>query len=904
MNYPLISEYIDAIKNAEDNFNELTNLRPVYNDEGDIIMSSGNYAVVFKMTDGEKFYAVKCFTREQEGREEAYSLISKELCKVDSPYIVKTKYYKRELFVDTTQSEDNEFPVLIMDWIEGKTLSAFLHDIASEYEIRCSYWSQYEEDCVLFELRCLPANFLRMSSWLLKQSFAHGDLKPDNIIIKEDGACVMIDYDGMYVPLMKGIPQKNMGTPNYIHPIYNTNNLNKDADNYAISIIALSLQAFSINPELLIHANDFCIIEGNNVLSNYVYLLNQNTSLLLDDSFKDLLSIFTHVLSRNTLNPEYFDYSVSNILSNPHFDQFNTEVSDDEILYAWKDKYGVLYSLDGKKVLRSTQSLNGMEYHIREGVRVICSRAFQGQKLKAIILPPSVISIGGLAFANNDNMEYCNIPQSVQYIEDNNPWGGCFNIKSMNNLSPSYTIDDGILYSSDYKTAYGFIYWHQDVSLRGNTKKIAANAFWSSRTKYENSIKNVNLGTVEKIGYHAFDSCKAATFTQGCLNQLDYGAFENCKSLESIDISRVTSIRKRTFYGCDKMNTITFSDELMYIGEKAFEGCQSLRKLNIPNAVIFISSDSLDGCVALESIQVAENNICYCSEDGVLYNKDRSIILKFPGNKTSDEFVIPDTVQTVNDSSFSNNEYIKSIICNHPLQSFKANVFNGTSHISNCEITLDEKADIESLWNLGYYILCNKQLSAETHSYGYELIQKAAEMNHPLSQLLLAWSYKYAWNGVSDNAKYIFWLRRSANNDCHRAIAELGIALYVGKVVQRDCCESFKLLNHLDELGPDIARICKGNFYAILGLIYERGEVNKKQNFEMAVDYYRKGTKWSDGNAEYFLGRCFEYGRGVSVDLSEAKMLYSNAKSRGRKGASEALERVLNKLKPNDDLPF
>lgn len=61
MNYPLISEYIDAIKNAEDNFNELTNLRPVYNDEGDIIMSSGNYAVVFKMTDGEKYYAIKCF---------------------------------------------------------------------------------------------------------------------------------------------------------------------------------------------------------------------------------------------------------------------------------------------------------------------------------------------------------------------------------------------------------------------------------------------------------------------------------------------------------------------------------------------------------------------------------------------------------------------------------------------------------------------------------------------------------------------------------------------------------------------------------------------------------------------------------------------------------------------------
>lgn len=66
MNYPLISEYIDAIKNAEDNFNELTTLRPVYDEGGEIVMSSGNFAVVFKMKDESsgKPYAVKCFLRE------------------------------------------------------------------------------------------------------------------------------------------------------------------------------------------------------------------------------------------------------------------------------------------------------------------------------------------------------------------------------------------------------------------------------------------------------------------------------------------------------------------------------------------------------------------------------------------------------------------------------------------------------------------------------------------------------------------------------------------------------------------------------------------------------------------------------------------------------------------------
>lgn len=51
MNYPLISEYIEAIKSAEDNFEELSYLRPVLGDDGLPIMTGGNFAVVFKMKD-------------------------------------------------------------------------------------------------------------------------------------------------------------------------------------------------------------------------------------------------------------------------------------------------------------------------------------------------------------------------------------------------------------------------------------------------------------------------------------------------------------------------------------------------------------------------------------------------------------------------------------------------------------------------------------------------------------------------------------------------------------------------------------------------------------------------------------------------------------------------------------
>ena len=130
MQYPLISEYIEAIRYAEDNFDKLSNLRPVLDDNGKPVMSSGNFAVVFKMKDIEtgKMYAVKCFTREQEEREERYREIIKVLEHVKSPYFVSTQYYDKELFVDTSQGDETEFPVLVMDWVDGYPVDQFIQD--------------------------------------------------------------------------------------------------------------------------------------------------------------------------------------------------------------------------------------------------------------------------------------------------------------------------------------------------------------------------------------------------------------------------------------------------------------------------------------------------------------------------------------------------------------------------------------------------------------------------------------------------------------------------------------------------------------------------------------------------------------------------------------------------------
>ena len=237
MNYPLISEYIEAIKSAKDNFKELTNLYPIPDDRGEPVMTSGNFAVVFMMQniDTGKFYALKCFTKEQERRAESYRLIAEELMKVESSYLVSLRYLEKELFVDTTQTDETEFPVVLMDWVNGKTLEKYLREIL------------YDK----YALEMLAYRFSQLAQWLIPQPFAHGDLKPDNILVREDGTLVLVDYDGMYVPAMKGQKARELGSPDFRHPLRTENDFDEHIDDFPLISILLSLKSISLNPQLL-----------------------------------------------------------------------------------------------------------------------------------------------------------------------------------------------------------------------------------------------------------------------------------------------------------------------------------------------------------------------------------------------------------------------------------------------------------------------------------------------------------------------------------------------------------------------------------------------------------------------------------------------------------------------------
>lgn len=291
MNYPLISEYIVAIKSAEDNFDELSYLRPVLNDDGMPIMSVGGFSVVFKMKDKRdgKLYAVKCFTEEQEGRAESYKLIADELEYVSSNYLTSIKYLDNELFVDTDQSDEDEFPVLLMDWVEGKTLDVYIKE---------NIYNQYA-------LEILAYQFNKMASWLLTQPFAHGDLKTDNILIKDDGLLVLVDYDGMYVPAMKGQQAREIGSPGFRHPLRCPEEFNEHIDDFAIASIALSLKAIALMPSLYINygGNDRLLFSERDfhILCDSA-CLTALQSLMTDKEFVTLYGIFMIAWAENDLS--------------------------------------------------------------------------------------------------------------------------------------------------------------------------------------------------------------------------------------------------------------------------------------------------------------------------------------------------------------------------------------------------------------------------------------------------------------------------------------------------------------------------------------------------------------------------------------------------------------------------
>ena len=556
MQYPLISEYLAAIRDAHDNLDKLRHLVPVLDNYGEPYRSSGAFAVVFKMKDEQtgKCYALKCFTEEQEGRAEAYRQIAEELEFVDSTYITYVKYLEKELFVDSN-CEDNEFPVLLMDWIEGETMETYIAD---------HYMDNYAMSMLCYR-------FCKMAAWLRSQPFAHGDIKPDNIMVHSDGTLTLVDYDGMFVPAMKGQKSPTIGTKGFSHPLRTIDDFDETIDDFALASIALSLKAISLNPSLLDEygASDRLLFSA----ADYLDLSNSQTftalqSLLADEEARTLMSMF--LLASAQKNLSMCSFRLFNMQKPKEEKVWSTEVTDEDLENAVEDEFGVKYSKDWKRLLKAPERLRG-KYSIRKGVKVIGDLAFGDCKfLTNINIPNSVTTIGDGAFAYCKSLTNINIPNSVTTIGEG-VFCGCDSLTSITIPSSVVTI-----------IGNPFCYWHSN--LYNESKAFI----------YEDHVLfNKNKTTL--IAYIA----KETNYTiPNSVTTIENWAFGGCNSLTSINIpNSVTTIGEGAFWGCDSLTSINIPNSVTKIEGGAFRHCKSLTNINIPNSVTTIGNSAFSGCI-------------------------------------------------------------------------------------------------------------------------------------------------------------------------------------------------------------------------------------------------------------------------------------------------------------------
>ena len=559
MQYPLISEYLAAIRDAHDNLDKLSHLVPVLDNYGEPYRSSGAFAVVFKMKDEQtgKCYALKCFTEEQEGRAEAYRQIAEELEFVNSPYITFVKYLEKELFVDSN-CEDNEFPVLLMDWIEGETMETYIAD---------HYMDNYAMSMLCYR-------FCKMAAWLRSQPFAHGDIKPDNIMVRPDGTLTLVDYDGMFVPAMKGQTSPTIGTKDFSHPLRTIDDFDETIDDFALASIALSLKAISLNPSLLNEygASDRLLFSA----ADYLDLSKSKTmtalqGLLADEETKILLSMFLLVSAKKNLS--MCSFRLLNV-EKPKEEVWSTKVTDEDLANAVEDEFGVKYSKDWKRLLKAPNGLKG-KYSIRKEVKVIGDMAFFWyESLTTINIPNSVTTIGEFAFWGDKSLTSITIPSSVVTIIGNpfSNWHG-----DLYNESKAFIYEDHVLFNKNKTTLIAYRAKETNYIIPNSVTTIGEDAFWGCE-----SLSNINIpNSVKTIGDLAF---------------------LGCKSLTNINIpNSVKTIGNLAFRNCKSLTTINIPNSVKTIGKNAFSGCESLTNINIPNSVTTIEKGAFYGCTRLPS---------------------------------------------------------------------------------------------------------------------------------------------------------------------------------------------------------------------------------------------------------------------------------------------------------------
>lgn len=271
-NYPSRTDIVTAMRNPSVSFKADEIIGGTVIQKGSrIIQYSGGYTTVFPFhkKNGDKV-AVRLWIADIGEAKKRSHEISRYLNKLNQDYFVGFEYIDNAVLVNGTLH-----PIVLMEWVEGQTLKEYINDNVTNVS----------------KILDLAESFRVMTEYFHQENIAHGDLQHGNILVKNDGSLVVIDYDSMFIEPLKGMPDTIKGLPGYQHPKRQNNQyVNPKLDYFSELVIYLSLLIFADNPslwteyykteDLLFSKDDFSNPLHSNLINTYSNSLNPKISEL------------------------------------------------------------------------------------------------------------------------------------------------------------------------------------------------------------------------------------------------------------------------------------------------------------------------------------------------------------------------------------------------------------------------------------------------------------------------------------------------------------------------------------------------------------------------------------------------------------------------------------------------
>jgi hypothetical protein len=370
-------------------------------------------------------------------------------------------------------------------------------------------------------------------------------------------------------------------------------------------------------------------------------------------------------------------------------------------------------------ILYGKSDLNPMYFDCRNAMNVIA----ENQYIKGIILPATLKTVGA-AFWGCIHLTSVSISAGVTSIDELAFWD-CTGLTEIltDDANSRYASDNGILFNKDKtilekyplgKSGESYtIPFHvtslgnrafannsrlTDIVIPNNVISIG-NEVFSGCSNLENiTISN----SVTSIGDWAFGGCSSwkNISIPNSVTSIGYGAFAGCSNLESITIPNTLTSIDGSFVGCSNLKNVTIPNSVTSIGDSAFSECSSLENISIPNSVTSIGDWAFSGCSNLVSIIVDPENSFYESENGILFNQDKTTLIWYSPKKTETSYTIPNTVTSIEYEAFSDCKTLTNITIPDSVTSIGRAAFRNCSKLSRITIP-------KSVTSIGYQAFWN-----------------------------------------------------------------------------------------------------------------------------------------------------------------------------------------------------